>query len=117
MKTRGWFAFWRQATTCRRLVYAAALLLCLMAAALFASSAPPAPPGASASSAPAATVGSISVVARLDSFPRAAPSWGDALNPDGQVPATGFAAYYLDRSKPGRVIARRGSAYQHPLQL
>lgn len=45
MKTRGCFAFWRQAATCRRLVYAAALLLCLMAAALFALSAPPAPPG------------------------------------------------------------------------
>lgn len=106
MKTRGWFAFWRQAVMCRRLVYAALPLLCLMAAVFFAPSAPPAPPGASASSAPAATVGSISVVARLDSFPRAAPSWGDALNPDGQVPATGFAAYYLDRSKSGRVIAR-----------
>lgn len=89
---QGGSGFWRHATAFRRLAYVVSLLvLLLMAAALFM------PRPATLSSLPKATVSSITVVAKLDSFPLAANAWRDELDLDGEVPASGYAAYYLER--------------------
>ena len=67
---QGGSGFWRHATAFRRLAYVVSLLvLLLMAAALFM------PRPATLSSLPKATVSSITVVAKLDSFPLAANAW------------------------------------------
>ena len=103
---QGGSGFWRHATAFRRLAYVVSLLvLLLMAAALFM------PRPATLSSLPKATVSSITVVAMLDSFPLAANAWRDELDLDGEVPASGYAAYYLERyrlddNKRRRIIAR-----------
>ena len=89
---QGGSGFWRHATAFRRLGCAVLLLaLLLTAAALFM------PHPATLSSLPKATVSSITVVAKLDSFPLAANAWRDELDLDGEVPASGYAAYYLER--------------------
>lgn len=103
---QGGSGFWRHATAFRRLGCAVLLLaLLLTAAALFM------PHPATLSSLPKATVSSITVVAKLDSFPLAANAWRDELDLDGEVPASGYAAHYLERyrlddNKRRRIIAR-----------
>ena len=42
----------------------------------------------------------------LADFPLAARPWGDVLNPGGDAPDQGFAAYYIDSDQPRRVVAR-----------
>ena len=87
---QGGFAFWRHSAMFRRLGCAVLLLaLLLTAAALFM------PSPATLSSLPKATVSSITVVAKLDSFPLATNAWRDELDLDGEFPASGYAAHYL----------------------
>jgi len=40
----------------------------------------------------------------LDAYPKVEKTWGDTLNPSGKLPATGFAAFYINTKNPRNVI-------------
>ena len=59
-----------------------------------------APPGATNHSAALPAAGS-----RLAAYPLATRSWGDIYNPGGNIPAHGFAAWYIDTRQPQQPVA------------
>ena len=67
---------------------------------LAAAEADSAPPGATNHSAALSTAGS-----RLAAYPLATRSWGDIYNPGGNIPAHGFAAWYIDTRQPQQPVA------------
>lgn len=67
---------------------------------LAATEADSAPPGATNHSAALSTAGS-----RLAAYPLATRSWGDIYNPGGNIPAHGFAAWYIDTRQPQQPVA------------
>ena len=69
-------------------------------APLAAAEADSAPPGATNHSAALPAAGS-----RLAAYPLATRSWGDIYNPGGNIPAHGFAAWYIDTRQPQQPVA------------
>lgn len=45
-------------------------------------------------------------VHRLEGYPEASHTWGEVLNPSGDIPAQGYAAYYINSDQPHTVVAR-----------
>lgn len=75
-------------------------------APLAAAEADSAPPGATNHSAALPATGS-----RLAAYPLATRSWGDIYNPGGNIPAHGFAAWYIDTRQPQQPVATAEEAH------
>lgn len=81
----------------RGLFYALAICLPLLASCVSPETTLP-PPAQSTAPAPAALA--------VADFPRANTTWGARLNPSGELPESGYMAYYFDRSEDSPEILR-----------